>query len=142
MSKKIKIYEAGGMSGLDLDTMNNWRLKATELLKSYSDNIHTINPVEYYNFSMSKENYTEHEVKFFDLYQVKNCDLVLVNLDLSINSIGTAIELHEAHDNWHIPVIGYGEKEIHPWMELSLTKRVKTLEEAVEHIIEYYLVNM
>lgn len=139
---KFKVYLGGGMSGLTIEEMNNWRIKASELLKQHSDyGIKTINPVDFYNFSMDSSTYSEHEVKFFDLHQVKNCDLVLVNLDSSVASIGTVIELHEAHDNWMIPVIGFGEKKIHPWMELSLTRRCKTMEEAIEHIIDYYYIN-
>lgn len=137
---RFKIYLAGAMSNLTFEEMNSWRVKATKLLKQYSDEIHTENPCQYYNFEMNPDLYTEHEIKRFDLWLVRNCDLVLVNLDFP-NSIGTAIELHEAHDNWHKPVIGFGITKAHPWMELSLTKKCKTMEEAIEHIIEYYLPN-
>jgi ACT domain-containing protein len=139
---KFKIYEAGKMSGLTLEQMNSWRIKAKELFKQYSDDILTINPVDFYNFEMDRSTYTEHEVKFFDLYQVKNSNIILLNLDYP-DSIGTAIEVHEAHDNWKIPVIAFGGENVfvHPWIELSITKRCKTLEEAVEHIIEFYFVN-
>ena len=88
---------------------------------------------------MDKDTYTEHEVKFFDLYLVKHSDLVLVNLEHP-DSIGTAIEIHEAHDNWKIPVVGYSTLaiEIHPWMELSLTKKCKDMLDAINYIIEFY----
>lgn len=137
---KFKIYLAGAMTGLSLEEMNSWRVKATNELQQYSDSIHTINPVNFYNFEMDESTYTEREVKEFDLYQVRNCDLVLVNLDFP-NSIGTAIECHEAHDNWKIPVIGFGSKVAHPWVELSLTKKCWSMEEAIEYIVDFYLVN-
>lgn len=138
---KFKIYLAGKMCDLTYEEMNNWRLKAVNLLNQYSDNIHIINPVDYYNFQLDPKTYTDKEVKFFDLYMVKTSNLILVNLDFP-DSIGTAIECHEAHDNWKIPVIGFGKnKNVHPWIKESLTKRCKTMEEAVEYIINFYLPN-
>jgi hypothetical protein len=65
--------------------------------------------------------------------------VVLVNLDFP-DSIGTAIELHMAQE-WKIPVIGFGTAKNHPWIELSLTKKCTTMQEAVEHIINFYLLN-
>lgn len=139
---KFKVYLAGAMSNLSFEEMNDWRVKATKLFKQYPDNIHTINPVVHYNFEMDSSTYTNHEVKEFDLYQVKNSNMILVNLDHP-NSIGTAIELECASRFWNIPVIAFGGENyfVHPWVELCLDKRCHSLEEAVEHIIEYYYVN-
>jgi len=137
---KFKIYLAGKMSGLTFEQMNSWREKATQLFNQSTDLIHTENPCHYYNFELDHDSFTEHEVKKFDLWLVKNCDLVLVNLDYP-DSIGTAIELHMAHDEWDKPVIGFGTTQNHPWIELSLTKQCKTLEEAIEHILLFYLPN-
>lgn len=140
--RKIKVYEAGKMSGLTLEEMNGWREKAKKLFNLKTDNaVHCINPVEFYNFEMDSESYTEKEVKEFDLTMVKHSDIVLANLDYP-NSIGTAIELHMAHDVWGIPVIAFGTKVNHPWIELSVTKKCKDLTEAVNYIIEFYLPNM
>ena len=88
--------------------------------------IHCINPVNFYNFEMDKSTYTEREVKEFDLYQVKNSNLVLVNLDYP-NSIGTALELECASRFWNIPVIGFGTEINHPWIELSINKKVQNI---------------
>ena len=140
MSSKFKIYLAGKMGGLSFEQMNSWRVKATELFNQYSDDIHIINPVNYYNFEIDPNSYTEKEVKEFDLYQVKNSNIILVNLDFP-DSIGTAIELECASRFWSIPVIGFGTAKVHPWIELSLTKRCTTMEEAVEYIIYFYLPN-
>lgn len=143
MNKKFTVYEAGGMSGLDFETMNAWRVNAKRLLRIASDNqIHIINPVNHYNFNMNPNTYTESEVKKFDLQMVKTSDLILVNLDLSNGSIGTAMELCMAHDVWDKPVIGYGKQKSHPWFELCVTKRCETLEQAVDYIINYYFINM
>lgn len=143
MNKKFTVYEAGKMSGLTLEQMNNWRIEATELLNLYSNNrIHTINPVDYYNFEMDRNTYTDKEVMEFDLQMVKHSNLILVNLEYP-DTIGTAIELFASARIWDIPVIGFGIDKIdpHPWMKLCLTKTCKTLEEVVIYIVEYYLPN-
>lgn len=137
---KFKVYLAGKMSGLTFEEMNSWREKASTLLKENSD-IHTENPCHYYNFEIDPTSFTDKECKEFDLWLVENCNLVLVNLDYP-NSIGTAIELHMAHDIWKKPVIAFGTTINHPWIELSITKKCKTLEEAVEHILNFYLPNL
>lgn len=140
---KIKIYLAGKMSGLSFEQMNAWRDTATKMFNHYSDRIITENPCKYYNFQLDPKNYTEHEIKYFDLWLVKNCDIVLVNLE-NPDTIGTAIELHEAHDNWNKPVIGFGisKTPCHPWMELSLTKKCETMEDAIDHILTFYVPNI
>jgi len=96
-----------------------------------------INPVEYYNFEMDLTNISEKEIKDFDLTAVRKSDIVLVNFNYP-DSIGTAQELQVAEDN-HIPIIAFGTEKAHPWMELNVSKRCTTLEEAVEYIVEFYL---
>ena len=139
--KKPKIYLCGKMQGLSLKEMNGWRKEIIRLFKdTYCDNIHFENPVAYYNFEMDRSQYTDKEVMDFDLYLVRNCSLIIVNLDYP-DSIGTAIEMFLASE-LHIPVIGFGTREVHPWMELSLSKRCKTMEEAVQYIVDFYLPNL
>jgi len=126
------------MSGLTLEQMNKWRLDASLLLGM--DFYITINPVNFYNFELDRSTYTDREVKEFDLTAIKNSDLVLVNFEYP-DSIGTAIELHMTHDVWGIPVIAFGGdiNKVHPWMVVSVTKYLKTLDEAVAYINEFYL---
>ena len=53
--KRIKIYLAGKMSGLDFDDMNDWRMylksKLKLLGKEHNYDVQVINPVEFYNFA-------------------------------------------------------------------------------------------
>ena len=68
---KPTIYLAGKMSGLDFDTMNNWRQRARFLLNLKSGKpLNIINPVDYYNFEMDRSTYTDKEIKNFDLWAV------------------------------------------------------------------------
>ncbi len=142
---KFKVWLCGKMSGLSFEEMNTWRVNAKRLLRIASeDRIRAINPVDFYNFELNPDTYTEKEVKEFDLHLVKASDLILVNLNHP-DSIGTAIELYLAHDILDKPVIGFGLNEdnpCHPWMELCLTKKCETLEESVDYIVNYYLGNI
>lgn len=139
---KLKVYLAGKMSGLTLEEMDGWRVEAT---KQFNDKsfipVHTINPVRFYNFEMNPNTYSEKEVRKFDLHMVKASDVILVNLDFS-DSIGTAMEICMAYDVWDKPVVGFGKNKSHPWMELCISKRCETLEDAVDYIIDYYLPNI
>lgn len=135
----MKIYLAGKMSGLTTKEMNKWRLKATNLLQQHD--IKTINPVDYYNFELDPSTYNELEVKNFDLHLVRNCDLVLVNLNHQ-GSIGTAIELHESYENYKIPVVAFATKEnyskVHPWVRCSVSRCEETLIDALDYIVRFY----
>lgn len=139
--KKFKIYLAGKMSGLSLEEMNGWRIKATDRFNNYEREnvqIETFNPCFFYNFDLNPETYTEKEVKRFDLYHVKSSDIVLFNLDHP-NSIGSAIEIHMAHDEWKIPVIAFGTTINHPWMMESIDKVCETMEDAIDYIFNFYI---
>jgi L-fucose isomerase-like protein len=141
---KFSIYLCGAMSSgkfgmLSYEEMNGWRANADMLFQGYDGEIHTINPCHYYNFSLDKSEYTEKEVKLFDLHVLKNSNIVLYNANFP-DSIGSAMELIVAEMNG-IPIIAYGNAKNHPWIELCYTKICSTLEEAVEHIMTFYYPN-
>ena len=79
------------------------------------------------------------ELEIDSMYQVRDSDLILVNLDFP-NSIGTAIEMFYAHDILKIPVVAFGKMQNHPWIQCCTNKHCETLEEAVEYIKDFYLV--
>lgn len=135
---KFKIYLAGALSGIKTEIANQWRLKASQLLYETGHPLMVVNPVNFYNFTLEPDTYTEREVMDFDLYQVRDSDLLLVNLDFP-NSIGTAIEMFYAHDILRIPVVAFGTMQNHPWITCCVNKQCETLEEAVEYIKDFYL---
>jgi hypothetical protein len=75
----------------------------------------------------------------FDLHKVRTSDLIIVNLTHP-NSIGTSIELFLANQ-LHIPVISYGIPitQIHPWIELMLTKQCVSEKDMLDYITCYYI---
>lgn len=141
----MKIYLAGKMGGLSFDEMNEWRSNASQkLLKTaeyYSETVNVVNPVLYYNFE-EKRQQSEIEVEEFDLAHVISSDIIIVNLDGLSSSIGTIIELHDAHYHHKIPVIAFGDKELyetlHPWIKNDITRVEPDIDDVVTYIKDFY----
>lgn len=141
----LKIYLAGKMGGLIFEEMNKWRCETRRKLLSqaemFSKKISVINPVLYYNFE-EKRHQTEIEVQEFDLAHVISSDIIVVNLDGLSNSIGTIIELHNAHYHHKIPVIAFGKRELydnlHPWVKNDITRVECDIDGAIAYIKDFY----
>ena len=144
--KRIKIYEAGKMSGLTYEQMTIWRDELKSRLENIAKwrdvEIDVINPVIFYNFD-EKRHQSEIEVEDFDLAHVKSSDVIIVNLDGLESSIGTIIELHDAHYNNKIPVIAFGDKKLynklHPWIKNAITRVEKDIDDVVEYMGDFYI---
>lgn len=143
----IKIYLAGKMSGLSFDEMNEWRNEAKHklLTAAYMSGacVKTINPVNFYNFE-GKRHQTEIEVEEFDLAHVTSSNIIIVNLDGLSSSVGTIIELHDAHYHNRIPVIAFGDKDIydnlHPWVKNSITRVEENIDDVITYIKDFYFI--
>lgn len=142
----MKIYLAGKMGGLTFDEMNKWRCetlqKLLSLSKMFGKKINVINPVLYYNFE-EKRHQTEIEVEEFDLAHVISSDIIIVNLEGLKDSIGTIIELHDAHYHHKIPVIAFGGQELydnlHPWIKNDITRVENNMDDVVAYIRDFYM---
>ena len=142
----LKIYLAGKMGGLSFEEMNDWRNDA--VMKLYREanycgkSIKVVNPVNYYNFE-EKRYQTDIEVEEFDLAHVISSDIIIVNLLGLSDSIGTIIELHDAHYHHKIPVIAFGSQELynnlHPWVKNEITRVEPDIDGAIEYIKEFYM---
>lgn len=133
------------MSGLSLKEMNTWRIELKDELDSVASTSNTkaiiVNPCNYFNFE-EKKHQTELEVMNFDLAKVKNCDLLIVNMDGLNTSIGTCIECYEAYKQG-IPVLAFGSEklynELHPWIQNCITRHDKDYHKTIEYIRDFYL---
>lgn len=139
MNKKYKIYLAGGMSNIPFSEADSWRNNISNRFTSYDSSIQLINPNFYYNTLNPASYDSEREVREFDLYKVRNSDLIIVNFN-DPNSIGTAQELAIAAE-YRIPVIGLNERNLnlHPWLTECCNKIFKDMGRLVEYVYEYYL---
>lgn len=141
-----KIYTAGKMLGLTYQDQMSWRHEAEREIERKSDElIKFIHPPLFYNYDTPTHK-TEREVMDWDLSQVKDCDIIVVNLEGITESIGTHYELATANvinttSIKHIYVIGFGNPgvELHPWIEQSLHRREDTLDAATDYICRYLL---
>ena len=138
----VKIYLSGGMSSLNFEEQNKWRTQVANAIKfggyDYEKKPVFFNPVDFYNFE-EKYHKSEREIVEFDLHNLRNSDLVIVNFN-DPKSIGTTAELAIAYE-MKIPVIGINKdnQELHPWLVEFTNRMCESLREAVEYTVEYYL---
>lgn len=136
------VYLSGGMGNLSFDEQYQWRKQIQNAIKfsgfNFKKNIEFFNPVNYYNFT-EKRHRTEREIVEFDLNALRNSDLVIVNFN-DPKSLGTCAELAIAYE-MRKPVIGINESgcELHPWLVEFTTRMCDTIEESIEHVINFYL---
>ena len=140
--EKCRIYLSGGMGNLSFEERSRWRRQVIDAIK-YGDydcekKAIFFNPVDHYDFE-EKTQKTELEVMEYDLYNLRNSDLVIVNFN-DEKSIGTAMELMLAKE-LHIPIIGLNKdkRRLHSWLECCCNRMCDDMRELVEHIVEFYL---
>lgn len=137
----VKIYLSGGMSGVSFEEQSKWRKQIIDAIKfNYECEKKPLffNPVNYYNFQENPQK-TEFEVMEYDLYNLRNSNLVIVNFN-DEKSIGTAMELMLAKE-LHIPIIGLNKdkRELHPWLACCCNRICDDLRELTSHVVDFYL---
>lgn len=136
----IQIYLAGPCKHL-ADGGKGWREKASTMLKQAAENvgatIRVINPVDYFSYSENKHQ-SDKQVKKYYLDQIKYSRLVLVNLENTTLSPGTAQELQYAVDS-NVQIIGFGEKDVYPWLLVDCQAVFQSIHTAIDYIRDYYL---
>lgn len=143
--KRIKIYTAGKMGGLDYGEQMGWRNAVEGAVRGRIDNADFVHPPVFYNPNDPNAWCTEDEAMEWDLNQIRDSDVVIVNTDTIDDSIGTHYELGfinaiNSFGSKHVYVIGIGlKRELHPWIERSLFKWVETVDEAADYITYYMM---
>ena len=138
----FKIYLAGSMCGSTWEEQTKWRKQVRDAILfggyDYKKKVDFFDPTQFYNFE-EKRHKSEFEVMEFDLYNLRNSNLVVVNFN-NPSSIGTAMELATAKE-LRIPVVGLNKdnKELHPWIECSCNRIFDNMRDLVEYVIEFYL---
>lgn len=139
MSELIKIYLAGA-SYFEDDEGRSWREKAVQMFKTVTENrdcrVKVINPLDYFTYSEA-DHQSDSQVKRFYMDQINHSRLVLVNLDRTRTSPGTAQELQYAYDK-EIPIIGFGTEEVYPWLKVDCHVTFPSMLQAIDYIVEKY----
>lgn len=145
--KTYKIYTAGAMSGRTFAEQMNWRMRIDHEIRNKTDApIQFIHPPMYYEYGAHLEK-CDDEVKQWETAQIRDSDIVIVNLEGANDSVGTHYELAtadavNAFGNRHIYIIGLGNSDVehvHPWIRLSLHREEENYAKAAEYIVNYLL---
>ena len=143
--KNFSAYLAGGMGKFgkeEFNKSNNWRVFCKNTLEQCECDykVKVCNPNDYYSFADETPRYkTDREVMEFDLNNVRNSDLIIVNFN-DMYSLGTMCEIAIAYEH-KIPVIGLDvdNQNLHPW-EVEMCNRIFTdMNEMLDYIEDFYL---
>lgn len=139
--KTYKIFTAGKMGGLDFKTQMEWREKIQNMIMSATNkNIIFVHPPLFYQYKDD-----DIEAREWEMSQLQDSDIVIVDLSTIADSIGTHIELGiieaiNQTSNKHIYTVGVGKPNIqHPWISLGIFHREDTLEDAADYISQYLI---
>lgn len=141
ISSDLTVYLAGKCRGLS-DEGTQWRNEIAVKLQTVAEwinsDIRVIDPTKYFSYSENKHK-SNKQVKEFFLDKISQCDLVIVNLDDSDSSVGTAQECQFAVDN-RIPIVGFGTKNMYEWIaEVDCQVVFDSMHEVVDYVRDYYL---
>jgi nucleoside 2-deoxyribosyltransferase len=130
-----KIYLCGPIMDEKEGLAREWRQTA---LSRLSPNFVMLDPMR--RDFKDREVDSANEIVEFDLQDVRDADIVLVNYNKP--SVGTAMEVFYASHDLDKFVIGFSPfefKECNPWMVRFCTKILPSLEETIEYINKHFV---
>ena len=139
----IKIYTAGKMSGVPLEHCMQWGFNLEDEVNKKVDYAGGVQPIWihpplYYNYE-HKNHKNEREVKLFELRHVKDCDILIVDLNGINDSVGSHFEIAAA-ESTNKYIIGIGSIDgVHPWITDALYRVESDVDSAAEYIVNYLL---
>lgn len=142
----MKIYLAGAMSGIDWNEANEWRDDFIEYYynQELSTELEIFNPCNYVSCTEDENGMSEsdNEDMLFDLYNLRNSDIMVVNWDN--DSIGTSIEIGVAKEN-NIPILVYCTdierlQKMHPWVKNSALRVFTNLYDMLRYLDMFWIV--
>jgi hypothetical protein len=138
MSNKLKIYLSGATKNIE-ENFQTWRNRCLMLRQNgYYTKLDFVDPISYFNYTNKKPKTDKQCLDLF-MWQIENCDILLLNLDYSSLSCGACMEVEHAHCN-NIPIIAFGEKPDtwYNWAETRSTVVFDSLDDAIEYIYDTY----
>lgn len=145
MANTYKIYTAGKMGGLPFKEQMAWRKEIENKIRNRSEaKITFVHPPLFYTYGENLH-HSEREVMVWDLSQVADCDILIVDLSTISSSIGTIMEIGAAEainqfGNKHIHVIGVGKPDTsHPWINEAMLRTETNIDDAIDYIVNYLL---
>ena len=133
--KKMKVYLSGPIMDAAGDEAANWRVRARAALDGHFS---ILDPMRR-NFK-DREVDSANEIVEFDLQDVRDADILLVNYDKA--SIGTSMEVfYAAHDlgKFIVAFSPFAFAECSPWMVRYCTKILPSLDAATAYILDHFV---
>lgn len=130
-----KVYLSGPIMDVSSDQSKTWREKAKNALGT---DFTILDPMR--RSFKDREVDSANEIVEFDLQDVRDADILLVNYDKT--SIGTSMEVfYAAHDlgKFVVAFSHFPFKECSPWMVRHCTKILPSLDEAIAYIRENFV---
>ena len=145
MNNTKEIYLCGGMGKFgkeDFNKANEWRKYCKQTLENYEGKYKAkvCNPNDYFNFRDEPPRYkSELEIMHFDLYKLRNSNLVVVNFN-DMHSLGSMSEMAIAYDRG-ISIIGLDtdNQNLHPWQVCMCERIFDDIDEMLDYIQDFYL---
>ena len=146
--KEYKIYTCGKMSGIPFEKQMGWRQALEACVKDKydgSDKIKFIHPPLYFNYEHMMHK-SEREILDWEMMQLHDCDIVIVNLKEIDTTIGSHMELGAVQGinrfgDKYIYVVGIGEdNNLHPWIKETCNRIESNYSDAATYITEYLLI--
>jgi hypothetical protein len=145
--KEFKIYTCGRMSGISYTEQMEWRNTIQRMIEFRTNRKVTfIHPPMFYGYHDNLHK-SEREIRDWELKQICESDIVIVNLDGIMLSVGSHMELGAVcganiAGNKQIMVVGFGKSDelLHPWIELGMLRYEEDMVDAVDYIAKYLLV--
>lgn len=132
--QKKTIYLSGPIMDEHEGTAREWREIAKKML---GENFRLLDPMRWKFVDRQVD--SANEIVEFDLQDVRNADLLLVNYNRA--SIGTSMEVfYAAHDQGKF-VVAFSPlefKDCSPWMAKFCTKILPDLETAIQYINDHF----
>ena len=146
--KEYKIYTCGKMSGTTFEKQMKWRKNLEELVNEKydgNDRIKFIHPPLFFNYEHMQHK-TEREILDWEMKQLHDCDVVVVDFDGIDSTIGSHMEIGAVQGinrfgDKYIYVVGVGEeKKLHPWIKESCMRIENNLDDLAQYIAEYLVI--
>lgn len=132
------IYLAGACA-CEPDGGRGWRKEFREKFNNATKEfVHVIDPTQYFDYENPKKYQIDNkQIMTTLLHYVKKSDIVVVNLDNSIHSCGTCMELMYAKE-LGIPVIGFGDSEVYPWARECCWVVLDDVDSVIDYIFTFF----
>lgn len=133
---KTKVYLAGSCRNVPVEQRNSWRNYIEEMLVNYTD-LSVFNPNRHFSYEKNNVNNEKLVMDYFTLFNLKNTDVVVLNLNDSAVSVGTGIEIGYALALNKF-IIGFGSNNVYEYLRDKCSVVFDDVDKIVDFLIEHF----